>query len=657
VFQEDLEDKMLDCESQGVEVGEATRERVAMMQARGPLATFADLTSETQQTYVEVSLTELAAYVHWRSKQVIGTATTEFEAGWDLLDCDAKAEWIVEDPRDFLAQADPAWAPLLSIAAENVVKTKAEKTSLEAEIPCTPCKSEKVAAATIPSSQQKIVKAELAEKAAAATVPPKVVKAEPAEPSVEAPMPPPEKPLPKKVAKDEASPPTDPPNPSLAAQQQGKTANAAVSPVLERLRKAVEARKSPKSPEDAVCPVLARLQKACGAVDAARKLAPSPQPDSRDSVKETKGSQVVKQILRGRGRARGKSGPAGAALSRRKVAKESEDEEEEDAEDYNPDDEDIDEESEAELDEQPKEAHSAQGRGRVRSRSVATVAESVPAAIVPVPHHKKRKLAPENLFPEALEAVCCVCNKDHSSTENDLCLCDKCDRGFHALCHDPPVDYFGSLEDQWFCSDCSKDLAKDRGLRAKVADFVWAKFTPNSSPWPARVTRIDFTSLADPRPYFVQYFDSGASQGSWVGESQLLLWSEGPDFSSISDNRRRLAVRMAEGDGAAPISSALAQAPIKPLPQRRPGAPRKSENSSAPLADHPMQPVAKKRTQRLNAKSPPQRHRLAAEDPEELELSSQVQEMREIVKAAKERQARIEKQYQDSVEASQSQIA
>merc|ERR1719345_434369 len=89
-----------------------------MMQSRGAFATFADLEADAQRTYVEVSLTELAAYVNWRSKQAGITAETplEFEAGWDLLDCDAKAEWIVDDPMAFLGEADPAWQPLLAAA-------------------------------------------------------------------------------------------------------------------------------------------------------------------------------------------------------------------------------------------------------------------------------------------------------------------------------------------------------------------------------------------------------------------------------------------------------------------------------------------------------------------------------------------------------------
>jgi len=270
---------------------------------------------------------------------------------------------------------------------------------------------------------------------------------------------------------------------------------------------------------------------------------------------------------------------------------------------------------------------------------------------------RKRKTAPEEAgesCPELDDAICSVCNQDHAPSGNDLALCDKCDRGFHQMCHDPIVSSFGSSTDQWFCINCVKDLAKERNLKAKLGDFVWGIFSPGAPPWPARIHQIDFVSLADPRPYWVQYFDSGHPEGSWLGESNLLLWSEGPKFASIKESRRRLAVRMAEGDGAAPISSnGVAQAAIKALPKAtRESFVEARRRTPASDANYPSQATPAK-NRRLSVKSPP--HHLLSEpvQTEDLELQSQVAEMKKMVQEAKDRQARLEQQVDEAMSQSQ----
>lgn len=207
----------------------------------------------------------------------------------------------------------------------------------------------------------------------------------------------------------------------------------------------------------------------------------------------------------------------------------------------------------------------------------------------------KQKLAPENLCPEALDATCCVCGEGEAADHNDLALCDMCDRGFHAQCHSPPVAFFGNPDDQWFCATCTEELARQRGLRLVVGDFAWVKWPGDAQPWPARVLRIDFSSLADPRPYWVQFFDTGQSTGSWVSEDHASPWSEGPDFGDIREARRKLAVRLAEADGAPPMNPNVQQAPVKPLPavsrSATPGCPSTVAHANAPSTRRRSQPV------------------------------------------------------------------
>lgn len=105
-----------------------------------------------------------------------------------------------------------------------------------------------------------------------------------------------------------------------------------------------------------------------------------------------------------------------------------------------------------------------------------------------------------------------------------------------------------------FCSHCTLELAKLRQLHLEVDDVCWAQNTGELMAWPARVLRIDFSSLADPRPYWVQFFDAGPPEGAWVGEAHVKAWAEGPSFESIKEARRRNAVRLAEAGSSRPVS-------------------------------------------------------------------------------------------------------
>ena len=159
---------------------------------------------------------------------------------------------------------------------------------------------------------------------------------------------------------------------------------------------------------------------------------------------------------------------------------------------------------------------------------------------------------------KALEgARCHKCNGNHSTVTNDLGICDGCQRAFHAKCHSPEVAWFGDLASEWFCSDCTSTMARQRGLLQEQA-FCWVQRTRDPVPWPARVVRIDFSSTKDPRPYWVQFFNSGPLEGDWVGTRHVVPWQsdKAPSFKKLKQVKQRNAVLLAEAAGAPKISEA-----------------------------------------------------------------------------------------------------
>jgi len=152
-------------------------------------------------------------------------------------------------------------------------------------------------------------------------------------------------------------------------------------------------------------------------------------------------------------------------------------------------------------------------------------------------------------------------------------------------------------------------------------------------PWPSRVIRIDFSSLADPKPYWVQFFDTGPSQGAWVGEGHVTPWLDGPSFADVRDARRKLAVRLAEADGAVPISMDAPQAPVKPLPASRAWQP----GASAASAEY-------RPNKRLRRSSRAQGEELSEE------VLREVNEMRAQIAAAQERQRQLEREIDEAME-------
>ncbi|CAJ1413361.1 unnamed protein product, partial [Effrenium voratum] len=496
VFEEDLEDQVAEAASQSEEAAAHTRERIAAVQAKGAKLAFASLPEAEQRTYMEVSIQELAAFVCWRRTQAARqergeVPPTEFEAGWDLLDIEEKAEWLPEDCWAALA-ADAQWAGLLADKPQvptQPLKGEQKKAPLKQE----PKKTDSVQAPAptgkkAPKQEKQSVAAPKAEAKKA------VVKQEPKQQA-------PAKPAPKAQAQAK-------PAPKAQAQE-------ATRPPAKQAPKAPAKLQEPQ-------PAEGRRSKAKAAEKAAGEKASRP-PKEPKEPKEPKAPKEQKE-------------PKPKAPKEQKGPK-------------------------------PKELTKAKARQRDEEDELPLVPQD--AGAPRARRGRGGKAVPENLYPEALKAHCCKCSSDAATDANDLGMCDRCDKAFHQKCHDPPVKYFGHPDDQWFCGDCTLELAQMRKLSLQVNAFCWVQNTGESTTWPAQVLRIDFSSLADPKPYWVQYFDAGPPEGAWVGEVHVRAWTSGPRFSALAQARRRNAVRLAEAAGAPRLSEGESQGPAPKSPRRK----------------------------------------------------------------------------------------
>eukprot|EP00931_Biecheleriopsis_adriatica_P000193 TRINITY_DN10019_c0_g1_i1.p1 TRINITY_DN10019_c0_g1~~TRINITY_DN10019_c0_g1_i1.p1 ORF type:complete len:619 (-),score=153.20 TRINITY_DN10019_c0_g1_i1:74-1930(-) len=586
VYSESLEDQFQD----GSEA--AATAKVAALQAKGALACFQELPEEEQHQFVNISIMELSAFVNWRRAQVARQeagepAATEFDAGWDMLDIDDKEQWLPENPSALLA-ADGQWASLLADGPARCGDT-----------------------ANAPGVARAPLKAEIAQ-----APPPPPVKAELA------------------TAPKAASAPTAP----VKTERVQEKVQAAPAPLMdqERVQEKVQAAPAPlmdqELPSEGLAEEALRLATAGKSLSAAAESS---------SSREKPGRAHAPEAVRRSRRINGDS-------DREDAAREAEEQEDED------ENADADAEERAEAEKvQPGGAKKVIEQVTDNRRRSRRATAPVPTE-GPVPTRRggivrkvamKGRLAPENLCPEALQAVCCKCQSGTADDTNDLAMCDRCDRAFHQRCHDPPISCFGNPEDQWFCSTCTLELAKMRKLSLKVGDFTWAQGNGDPHPWPARVVRIDFSSLADPKPYWVQYYDTGAVQGTWAGESQVIPWEEGPTLSSIIQAKRRNALRLAEADGAPPCRDASSR-PIPrqvPAPRARPEQPTKKRVVEATSQARVVAARGHRNTRRRSEAIVSER----SEDADEEDFE-EAAEMRRLIQEAKERQRRVEKEIEES---------
>jgi hypothetical protein len=55
-------------------------------------------------------------------------------------------------------------------------------------------------------------------------------------------------------------------------------------------------------------------------------------------------------------------------------------------------------------------------------------------------------------------AVCKMCHRPTSPTNNQIVFCDGCGTPYHQYCHDPPIEneVVEVQEKEWFCAECTK---------------------------------------------------------------------------------------------------------------------------------------------------------------------------------------------------------
>jgi PHD and RING finger domain-containing protein 1 len=55
---------------------------------------------------------------------------------------------------------------------------------------------------------------------------------------------------------------------------------------------------------------------------------------------------------------------------------------------------------------------------------------------------------------EQLESLpCSICDQNIEEEEDKLLLCDRCNRGFHIFCLDPPLNHIP--KEDWYCPECT----------------------------------------------------------------------------------------------------------------------------------------------------------------------------------------------------------
>jgi len=107
VFEEDVQDKMCDAADCAGAPVRLVKQWASLIEAIGAQAAFQTLSAEQQRAYAQVSLLELSAYECWRRAH--GTADIN---EWDILDADAKGDYLPEDAVAMLA-TNPLWTTLI----------------------------------------------------------------------------------------------------------------------------------------------------------------------------------------------------------------------------------------------------------------------------------------------------------------------------------------------------------------------------------------------------------------------------------------------------------------------------------------------------------------------------------------------------------------
>lgn len=98
---------MEEAQSEGQSQSAELQEQLVAVQNKGPQQAFQELDADSQSSFLDVSLMELAAFVAFR-REWDGLIGEDAEQEWDGLDRDAKIDWVPKDALAFLKQ-DERW--------------------------------------------------------------------------------------------------------------------------------------------------------------------------------------------------------------------------------------------------------------------------------------------------------------------------------------------------------------------------------------------------------------------------------------------------------------------------------------------------------------------------------------------------------------------
>ena len=87
-------------------------------------------------------------------------------------------------------------------------------------------------------------------------------------------------------------------------------------------------------------------------------------------------------------------------------------------------------------------------------RSINKPTQYVPTIPEPTPQPNKKKRTYNRRNIDA--AVCKMCHRPTSPTNNQIVFCDGCGAAYHQYCHDPPIEreVVEVAEKEWFCGEC-----------------------------------------------------------------------------------------------------------------------------------------------------------------------------------------------------------
>ena len=137
VFQNDVSDRWEDSRGLREELQYAIREEHRAVQKLGALRAFQALPACREQTYTDISLQEVSAFVAWSATCGLADATKR-AAVWTRLDADRKFGYVAHNWRAVLAK-DPKWHVLISDDEQAKVNVAIRAAPALRGAPCAAC--------------------------------------------------------------------------------------------------------------------------------------------------------------------------------------------------------------------------------------------------------------------------------------------------------------------------------------------------------------------------------------------------------------------------------------------------------------------------------------------------------------------------------------